>query len=252
VCEIPSQWWLLTLFGVWLLVMIVFNYVLTVITHPGVAPNPAPTALRERVRLQMPPPLAIQGDEDHLPPREGGEFSAVHERTGRWKPPRAHFDALSGEIVLKFDHYCPWVANAIGWGNQKYFVGFLVWMMAGCAFAAALALPGFLGAGQFQPEALELPAEAARLPHRPLKHFSAHAAFAFVLPASIGTAMVLFGSWHVFLLFTNQTTIEFFHNIKRRKRALMLGFVSRWEVFVGIAMTSWGRGVTNMFGSVFF
>lgn len=222
-----SQWWLLTAIGVWLLVMILFNYAMAVLVSPGVPPHPAPPALRSRVEKRRPPSLTFEGEDDHLPPREGGEFSSVHDRTGRWKPPRAHFDALSGAIVLKFDHYCPWMANAIGWGNQKYFVGFLLWMVAGCTFAGVLALPGFLGAAALPPATPLLVQDSpANGPHAVVLHFSAHAAFAFVLPASIGAALLFFSAWHCMLLVTNQTTVEFFHNLKRSKRAHMLGFVS--------------------------
>jgi len=42
-----------------------------------------------------------------------------------WKPPRAHHCKDVKACVLKLDHYCPWVYNAVGYRNHKYFILFL-------------------------------------------------------------------------------------------------------------------------------
>lgn len=39
---------------------------------------------------------------------------------------RARHCSRSGRCIDQFDHYCPWVGNAIGKKNKIYFVGFLV------------------------------------------------------------------------------------------------------------------------------
>jgi len=48
-----------------------------------------------------------------------------------FKPPRAHHDSITGRCVVKFDHYCPWVCNAVGYRNHKFFLMFIFWTM-GC------------------------------------------------------------------------------------------------------------------------
>jgi len=42
-----------------------------------------------------------------------------------YKPPRSHHDSVTGRCISKFDHYCPWVGNAVGAMNHKFFVLFI-------------------------------------------------------------------------------------------------------------------------------
>jgi len=42
-----------------------------------------------------------------------------------YKPHRAHHDSVTGRCVVKLDHFCPWVGNAVGALNHKFFVLFI-------------------------------------------------------------------------------------------------------------------------------
>jgi palmitoyltransferase len=44
-----------------------------------------------------------------------------------WKPPRSHHCREFNRCVLKLDHYCPWVYNAVGYRNHKFFILFLLY-----------------------------------------------------------------------------------------------------------------------------
>ena len=55
-----------------------------------------------------------------------------------FKPGRAHHDSVTGRCVVKFDHYCPWVGNAVGAMNHKFFVLFVGYTMASCLVSLVL------------------------------------------------------------------------------------------------------------------
>ncbi|KAL9182948.1 hypothetical protein ACHAXT_004227 [Thalassiosira profunda] len=44
-----------------------------------------------------------------------------------YKPARAHHDSVTGRCVVKMDHYCPWVGNAVGIMNHKFFILFILY-----------------------------------------------------------------------------------------------------------------------------
>mmetsp|Transcript_596 Transcript_596/g.1372 ORF Transcript_596/g.1372 Transcript_596/m.1372 type:complete len:461 (+) Transcript_596:40-1422(+) len=46
-----------------------------------------------------------------------------------YKPPRAHHDSVTGRCIVKFDHFCPWVGNAVGALNHKFFFLFIFYTM---------------------------------------------------------------------------------------------------------------------------
>jgi len=46
---------------------------------------------------------------------------------GNYKPPRAHHDSVTGRCIVKMDHFCPWVGNAVGALNHKFFFLFILY-----------------------------------------------------------------------------------------------------------------------------
>jgi len=51
-----------------------------------------------------------------------------------WKPPRSHHCKDINVCVLKLDHYCPWVYNAVGYRNHKFFILFLFYASAALTY----------------------------------------------------------------------------------------------------------------------
>lgn len=52
-----------------------------------------------------------------------------HKCNDNYKPPRAHHDSVTGRCIVKMDHYCPWVCNAVGALNHKFFVLFIFYTL---------------------------------------------------------------------------------------------------------------------------
>jgi len=50
------------------------------------------------------------------------------------RPARAKHDAVTGRCVRRFDHYCPFIGNAVGRGNYRHFVAFLFWCLVAIGF----------------------------------------------------------------------------------------------------------------------
>lgn len=55
-----------------------------------------------------------------------------------FKPGRAHHDSVTGRCIVKFDHFCPWVGNAVGAMNHKFFVLFVGYTMVSCLVSLIL------------------------------------------------------------------------------------------------------------------
>ncbi|EDW68502.1 uncharacterized protein Dvir_GJ12670 [Drosophila virilis] len=80
----------------------VYNYVLAVLTGPGLLPRRwQPVHYRETKFLQY------------------------CQKCEGYKAPRTHHCRRCDRCVKKMDHHCPWINRCVGWANQAYFVYFL-------------------------------------------------------------------------------------------------------------------------------
>ena len=115
--------------------MVLLCYLKTALTHPGGAPlfyksaHPTPGGIQVR-------PGARGWGRGRITPILGPD-GTLHCRTCESaKPPRCKHDSVTGECALKFDHFCPWVGNTIGYRNYKPFVLFVGYTAAAAFFAA--------------------------------------------------------------------------------------------------------------------
>mmetsp|Transcript_38237 Transcript_38237/g.64103 ORF Transcript_38237/g.64103 Transcript_38237/m.64103 type:complete len:330 (-) Transcript_38237:109-1098(-) len=59
----------------------------------------------------------------------------VCKRSHVIKPPTAHYCREARRVVVRMDHYCPWVNNVVGMFTQKYFLLFLLYTFLCCVFS---------------------------------------------------------------------------------------------------------------------
>jgi len=106
-------------------------------------------------------------------------------RCQRSKPQRAHHCTWCERCVAKMDHHCPWLGNCVGYHNYKFFILMLGYTMVFCLFVAIT-----MSVNQYG-----------------LKRVPSYYTIAAVGFALAGGTGMLF-SFHIYLLFTNKTTIE--------------------------------------------
>ena len=106
------------------------------------------------------------------------------------KPPRAHYCSIAGEVILKMDHFCPWVANTVGFFNYRYFVQFLFYGAVGCTWvtlghvAHYYLVPSLYG------------------------HMPGMYVIGTVLGGAMAFSLLGFVVMHLWLIFKNRTTLE--------------------------------------------
>lgn len=60
---------------------------------------------------------------------------------GAVRVPRSHHCRTCGRCVLKMDHHCVWIGNCVGHRNQKYFILFMLYLVAGTLTYTIFAVP---------------------------------------------------------------------------------------------------------------
>eukprot|EP01051_Picozoa_sp_SAG22_P011727 SAG22_NODE_1155_length_5341_cov_12.348531_2_plen_330_part_00 len=185
-----------------------YNYVRTVMADPGTVDSVAYRKLVDEERRKGGPGFGGLGSEAAVRVEaqmaasddwrdRGGYDWAVCRHSGKLKPPRAHFDHVTGKLVLNMDHYCPWMCNVVGYGNYRFFSLTLYQILLFSAFLAA---------------------DAAIVSNRAStrKRMTPGGLEAALLIQSIGLGVgvglsPLIGL-HAYLMGTGQTTIEYFGN----------------------------------------
>lgn len=191
--------------------MMLWSFYMTYSTEPGRIPDtdewqkqPNPNLLTERKR-------------------DGG-LRYCH-KCSKFKPDRSHHSSNSGRCVLKMDHYCPWVANDIGYFNYKFFVLTLFYSAITLIFLTATLAP-----------TVKTSLDDANIPFEQVFFIFLGSALSFFVLAIVGP-FFLFHSW---LVSINSTTIEYCE--KRRSGAEFaydLGLVENIRQAMGDQVLLW-------------
>ena len=96
-----------------------FIYLMAVISH---------------LRCCFTDPGAVPSNATWLPNATEEEKLRFCPICNAYKPPRAHHCSQCQRCIIRMDHHCPWTNNCIGYRNMKFFILFLGYVMAMCAF----------------------------------------------------------------------------------------------------------------------
>ncbi|KAH0623833.1 hypothetical protein JD844_006987 [Phrynosoma platyrhinos] len=224
------------IYGHWNLIMIVFHYYMAITTQPGYPPQQSTSDV-----------VAVSICKKCIAP----------------KPARTHHCSICNKCILKMDHHCrilpeairidlgSWLNNCVGHYNHRYFFSFMLFMTMGCIYSSVSGWDMFWEAYAAIETYSQTPPPTFSFGQRT---FHKSIVYAWVLcrhfynfPPSISSSVALaLGAlmlWHSVLITRGETSIERHINRKERKR-LQKGKVFRnpynygplgnWKVFLGV------------------
>lgn len=211
-----------TLLGVFLLTNAVYNYGCSMFMDAG-TPPPFDQAV---------PSSFMDAEEEGL-----GELRPPKQcrKCGLWKPPRAHHCSICRKCVLKMDHHCPWINNCVGWRNYRHFCLFMLFLASCCVYVIIVFLFAVYRHTKIRPGSHQwgdmvfatLPQIIEELSRDDDDTGRMCIMVSFMVACVILVALSVLGGMHVFLLLTNQTTIEFQINIAKRREMRANGLFYR-------------------------
>ena len=143
--------------------------------------------------------------------------------TGVPKPARAKFCRTTRRVVARFDHFCPWVNNAVGEENYRWFLLFLAshaLLLAYGAACAALLLRDVVDAKQLMRATFYLGDAPVAATRGVVVHYLLHTErllCALLLACAVlGAVVAGFLGYHLRLVWRGRTTNEHY---KWRRRA---------------------------------
>jgi palmitoyltransferase len=189
-----------------------FNYYKAVSTSPGDVPQEwLAEQMKSAEELKRYSSITVKGES----------FSKYCNRCEQPKPPRAHHCHICDKCICRMDHHCPWINNCVGYKNHRYFFLFIFYLWISAIYYTILLV---LLSWQFI--AIANPA----LYDEWKSWFVIIEAFS----GSVSVSMTGLFIWNLYLIATNQTTVEFHFNKLRSTTDKGSGKVSLNEFDVGI------------------
>lgn len=226
-------------------VLFIWAWLKTVFTSPGTISRDFMLSNDEQKRLNSLPLQAERDDfllqlisqrnltvytrTDH---RDGGNIRYCR-KSGAIKPDRSHYDSMTKRIVLKMDHYCPWVANCIGYGNYKFFVLFLFYAVCYCLSIVSIGAVPFL---KVWSDNASISDEDRVFMNR--SGFKIQTILVFLVASVFSISILCLFGFHVYLVSKNRTTIEMYgapyiRNLGSQKNAFNQGCLDNWRQVFG-------------------
>ncbi|KAG0298377.1 Palmitoyltransferase [Linnemannia gamsii] len=167
------------------LIMLCWNYYLTMTTSPGSPP------------LDWCPPI----DGSSIEYKKTTHTPRYCRTCDAYKPPRTHHCRTCKKCVLKMDHHCPWVQNCIGYYNYGHFVRFITWTTISTFYCAVLLILRCVEA--YENEKLGL-----NLQNAPTQEQMIMIVVDLCLDGSVLFGISILTTYHFWCISSNTTTIE--------------------------------------------
>ncbi|KAF6150318.1 hypothetical protein GIB67_034017 [Kingdonia uniflora] len=177
--------------------MSVVTYVIAITKDPG------------RVPESFVPDIEDSETPIHEIKRKGGDLRFC-QKCSCYKPPRAHHCRVCKRCVLRMDHHCIWINNCVGHANYKIFFVFNIYAVIACIHSLVL----LVGSSVHSNGEDEQQSESSL---RTIYIISA----VVLVPLTMALSVLL--GWHIFLISSNKTTIEYHEGVRAMWLAKKVG-----------------------------
>mmetsp|Transcript_19112 Transcript_19112/g.32819 ORF Transcript_19112/g.32819 Transcript_19112/m.32819 type:complete len:343 (+) Transcript_19112:208-1236(+) len=195
--------------------------------------------------------------------KKGG--ARICQKCQRAKPPRTHHCRVCKRCITRMDHHCPWTNNCIGHGNYRAFLLCLLYVGAALVHTVGLIVAHVLHtletsqdqrvlrtgpqgtAVQLHPQGEAVQLQDSWLGSLWLWALLETIAFMIALPLAVGIILLL--AWHVHLIITNKTTIEYQEGVNASEAAFDgkftyvhpydVGLLNNSHEILGHDLTTW-------------
>eukprot|EP00754_Rhynchopus_humris_P041519 Rhum_TRINITY_DN25076_c0_g1::Rhum_TRINITY_DN25076_c0_g1_i1::g.181107::m.181107/K20028/ZDHHC2_15_20; palmitoyltransferase ZDHHC2/15/20 len=145
----------------------------------------------------------------------------ICRKCNMYKPPRSHYDSATQRLVLNMDHYCPWVANTVGYFNRKFFILFVLYTCISSLYVVITLLTVYhdqvfpfhsisSGSDKTPPPPPNETASPSATPAPGTQSVGSQLLFrvVFIVNAFFAVVLCFFTFFHIRLALSNETTIE--------------------------------------------
>lgn len=206
--------------------LLVVCYVMCIFTHPGTIPDndarweyePVPKHPEEIVTKNLPvAETKRDGERRHC------------KWCGKYKPDRCHHCRVCRVCILKMDHHCPWIYNCVGFRNYKSFFLLLFYSAVDCHIIV------WTMADTVMKKATEKEAPIGEV---------FLLLFGETLASFFATLTTLFIGFHIYLMASSMTTIEFCEKVLPKSQDTSGGLYTG-----SLFSQGWWKNITNILGS---
>lgn len=117
------------------------------------------------------------------------------------KPDRSHHCRVCGKCILKMDHHCIWLNNCVSYSNYKYFILFLAYGLMMSVYVVATT------AGEYATTFWNVISFSYKMEHQGDSY--QHHIFLMIFGTVFSIFFLGFFAFHIYLISTNQTTLEY-------------------------------------------